>query len=158
MGHRPPGVEIAKRRAGEGEQAEGSHRFGSRAPCPRRGSVRPLRLDLRPPGRGPGCASRAGRVSPHIHRGFRAAMRWYYSIGCRVWPYELWHSYFHHHRTRHGPRLVEFWDAGGTVRQTRLSALPRQPEKGEQLRGLPCAPWQKEERAQPSIAALVLGP
>jgi hypothetical protein len=46
----------------------------------------------------------------HPDRGFRAAMRWYYAIGRRVWPYELWHWLFHDHRTSCGPSLAEFWN------------------------------------------------
>ena len=63
------------------------------------------------------------RLLAHPDRGFRAAMRWYYSIGRRVWPYELWHWCFHDRRTRHGPTLAEFWHGGGKVRRPRLSAV-----------------------------------
>jgi anaerobic magnesium-protoporphyrin IX monomethyl ester cyclase len=66
------------------------------------------------------------RLLAHPDRGFRAAMRWYYSIGRRVWPYELWHWCFHDRRTRHDPALAEFWIAGGAVRQTRCREK-RQP-------------------------------
>jgi anaerobic magnesium-protoporphyrin IX monomethyl ester cyclase len=58
------------------------------------------------------------RLLAHPDRGFRAAMRWYYSIGRRVWPYELWHWCFHDRRTRRGPRLAEFWHGGGGVSTT----------------------------------------
>ena len=48
------------------------------------------------------------RLFAHRDRGFRAAMRWYYSIGRKVWAYELWHWLFLDRRTRRGPRLAEF--------------------------------------------------
>ncbi len=48
------------------------------------------------------------RLLAHRDRGFRAAMRWYYSIGRRVWPYELWHWLLRDHRIRRGPTLAEF--------------------------------------------------
>jgi anaerobic magnesium-protoporphyrin IX monomethyl ester cyclase len=69
------------------------------------------------------------RVLAHPDRGFRAAMRWYYSIGRRVWPYELRHWLFLDHRTCRGPTLAEFlngdWEAG----PQKSPALPRQPER-----------------------------
>ena len=43
------------------------------------------------------------RLLAHPDRGFRAAMRWYYSIGRRVWPYELWHWLFLDRRTTPRP-------------------------------------------------------
>jgi len=52
------------------------------------------------------------RLLAHPDRGFRAAMRWYYRIGRRVWPYELWHWLFRDRRTAHGPTLAEFWSGG----------------------------------------------
>jgi hypothetical protein len=35
-------------------------------------------------------------------------MRWYYAIGRKVWPYELWHFFFRDRRTRSGPTLTRF--------------------------------------------------
>jgi anaerobic magnesium-protoporphyrin IX monomethyl ester cyclase len=69
------------------------------------------------------------RLFTHPDRGFRAAMRWYYSIGRRVWPYELWHWCFRDRRTLHGPTLAEFLNAGWKVKQARLSAFAREPKR-----------------------------
>lgn len=59
------------------------------------------------------------RLLAHPDRGFRAAMRWYYRIGRKVWPYELWHWLFLDRRTRHGPTLATF-----------LGMAPVSPESG----------------------------
>jgi anaerobic magnesium-protoporphyrin IX monomethyl ester cyclase len=48
------------------------------------------------------------RLFAHRDAGFRAAMRWYYRIGRKVWPYELWHWLFTDHRTAGGPTVAEF--------------------------------------------------
>jgi hypothetical protein len=55
----------------------------------------------------------------HPDQGFRAAMRWYYRIGRQVWPYELWHWFFHDRRIAHGPTLAEFLG----LRSGRVSAV-----------------------------------
>jgi anaerobic magnesium-protoporphyrin IX monomethyl ester cyclase len=68
------------------------------------------------------------RVLAHPDHGFRSAMRWYYSIGRRVWPYELWHWLFLDHRTRRGPLVAEFLSAGRAAREHLSPALPRQIE------------------------------
>jgi len=39
----------------------------------------------------------------------RAVMRWYYSVGKRVWPHEVWNFLFREKRRRDGPTLNEFW-------------------------------------------------
>jgi len=49
------------------------------------------------------------RLLAHPDPGYRSAMRWYYSIGRRVWPYELWHWLFTDRRNSHGPILAQFW-------------------------------------------------
>lgn len=49
------------------------------------------------------------RVLAHPDPALRAAMRWYYRIGRQVWPYELWHYWFHDHRLARGPRLRQFF-------------------------------------------------
>jgi len=36
-------------------------------------------------------------------------MRWYYRVGKRVWPYEVWNFLFREKRRRDGPTLTEFW-------------------------------------------------
>ena len=74
------------------------------------------------------------RLLAHPDRGFRDAMRWYYSIGRRVWPYELWHWLFCDHRTAHGPALADFLKGGWKTR----------PQKS------PATKLQEEERSRPS--------
>jgi anaerobic magnesium-protoporphyrin IX monomethyl ester cyclase len=69
---------------------------------------------------------------------FRAGMRWYSSIGRRVWVYEILQWLFHDRRVKRGPRLSEFlagaWDregdAGKGPRTWSLRRLirPRRPE------------------------------
>jgi anaerobic magnesium-protoporphyrin IX monomethyl ester cyclase len=39
----------------------------------------------------------------------RAVMRWYYGVGKRVWPHEVWNFLFCEKRRRDGPTLTEFW-------------------------------------------------
>jgi hypothetical protein len=39
----------------------------------------------------------------------RAVMRWYYGVGKRVWPHEVWNFLFCEKRRRDGPTLREFW-------------------------------------------------
>jgi anaerobic magnesium-protoporphyrin IX monomethyl ester cyclase len=94
------------------------------------------------------------RLLAHPDRGFRAAMRWYYSIGRRVWPYELWHWCFHDRRTRRGPTLAEFWNRDGKVRQAKQSAVPRQRERGYASQDSSCAPWHTKESRRRDIPAL----
>ena len=48
------------------------------------------------------------RLFLHPDPGLRAANRWYYRIGRRVWPYEILHFLFHDRRTATGPTLAEF--------------------------------------------------
>jgi anaerobic magnesium-protoporphyrin IX monomethyl ester cyclase len=36
-------------------------------------------------------------------------MRWYYSVGKRVWPQEVWNFLFREKRCGDGPTLNEFW-------------------------------------------------
>ncbi len=48
------------------------------------------------------------RYLAHPDPGLRAAMRWYYRIGRRVWPYEVWQFMFRDGRTADGPTLEEF--------------------------------------------------
>jgi anaerobic magnesium-protoporphyrin IX monomethyl ester cyclase len=49
------------------------------------------------------------RVLAHPDPALRAAMRWYYRIGRRVWFQEIWSFLFHGHRAEHGPTLRQFW-------------------------------------------------
>ena len=70
------------------------------------------------------------RLLAHPDRGVRAAMRWYYSIGRRVWPYELWHWLFCDHRTAQGPALADFLNGGWHGRPRRSPVGSRQGEGG----------------------------
>jgi anaerobic magnesium-protoporphyrin IX monomethyl ester cyclase len=49
------------------------------------------------------------RVLAHPDLGLRAAMRWYYRIGRRVWPYEVWNFLVRDRRTSRGPTVTGFW-------------------------------------------------
>lgn len=50
------------------------------------------------------------RVITHRDHSIRAAMRWYYQIGRRVWFYEIWNFVFRDNMRKDGPTLKEFWD------------------------------------------------
>lgn len=69
------------------------------------------------------------RMLTHPDPAFRAAMRWYYSVGRRVWPYEIWQWLFADRRIRHGPSLEAFqgawdnaWPKGSEPGGTRVEA------------------------------------
>jgi anaerobic magnesium-protoporphyrin IX monomethyl ester cyclase len=47
------------------------------------------------------------RLLAHPDPAMRAAMRWYYNIGRRVWFYEIWNFLFRDRRLKRGPRLEE---------------------------------------------------
>jgi anaerobic magnesium-protoporphyrin IX monomethyl ester cyclase len=64
------------------------------------------------------------RLLARPDRVFRAGMRWYSSIGRRVWPYEIWQWLFFDHRTVHGPTLAEFLKGGWKLEPTRPSHQP----------------------------------
>jgi len=49
------------------------------------------------------------RLFTHPDRAIRAAIRWYYRIGRKVWIHEIWNFFFHDHYTKDGPALEEFW-------------------------------------------------
>jgi len=49
-----------------------------------------------------------GRMLAHPDPALRKAMRWYYEIGRKVWPYELFHFLFLDGRIAQGPTLREF--------------------------------------------------
>lgn len=49
------------------------------------------------------------RVILNPDRSILAAQRWYYRIGRKVWPYEIWNFLFRDHRTSHGPSVAELW-------------------------------------------------
>ena len=49
------------------------------------------------------------RVLAHRVPTFRAAMRWYYKIGRKVWPYEIFSFFFRDKHQKKGLKLSEFW-------------------------------------------------
>ncbi len=51
------------------------------------------------------------RVMAHHDLSIRDAMRWYYRIGRRVWPYEIWNFFFRDQHRKDGFTLAEFWGA-----------------------------------------------
>src|SRR5574341_974138 len=51
------------------------------------------------------------RVIAHRDLPIRDAMRWYYRIGRRVWPFEIWNFLFRDRHQKEGPTLAEFWGA-----------------------------------------------
>ena len=51
------------------------------------------------------------RVLAHPDLPIRAAMKWYYRIGWRVWPYEIRNFLFRDGCRSDGPTLAEFWGA-----------------------------------------------
>ena len=66
------------------------------------------------------------RVLAHPDRDVRAGMRWYSSIGRRVWTHEIWQWMFFDRRVPHGPSVVEFLK-GGWEREGRPGGLPAGP-------------------------------
>ena len=70
------------------------------------------------------------RLVAHPDPGFRAAMRWYYGIGRRVWVYEMWNWLFCDGRTANGPTLGQFWGTDATRRAllaSNKSTIPENP-------------------------------
>jgi anaerobic magnesium-protoporphyrin IX monomethyl ester cyclase len=49
------------------------------------------------------------RLFTHPDRAIRAAIRWYYQIGRKVWFYEIWSFLFRDRLKKDGPSLEEFW-------------------------------------------------
>jgi anaerobic magnesium-protoporphyrin IX monomethyl ester cyclase len=71
------------------------------------------------------------RVLAHPDAGLRKAMRWYYRIGRRVWPYEIWHFLFRDRRTDRGPSLAQFL---GNSQEREADALnPGLPMRNEAI-------------------------
>ena len=75
------------------------------------------------------------RLFTHRDRGIRAAMRWYYSIGRKVWFYEIWNFFVKDRAQKYEPSLEEFWgeaqdweqdSMGRTVSLTNFSLPVRQ--------------------------------
>jgi anaerobic magnesium-protoporphyrin IX monomethyl ester cyclase len=67
------------------------------------------------------------RVLAHPDKGLRDAMRWYYSVGRRVWPYEVWQFLFLDHRTHSGPTLAQFQGPPQDGEEQALLARRRAP-------------------------------
>ena len=49
------------------------------------------------------------RLLAHPDLPIRAAIRWYYQIGRRVWLFEIWNFFFRDRYRKAGPTLAEFW-------------------------------------------------
>jgi anaerobic magnesium-protoporphyrin IX monomethyl ester cyclase len=49
------------------------------------------------------------RLFTHPDRAIRAAMRWYYQIGRKVWFHEIWNFLFRDRHQKNGLNLEEFW-------------------------------------------------
>ncbi|MBN1890950.1 MAG: magnesium-protoporphyrin IX monomethyl ester anaerobic oxidative cyclase [Thermoflexales bacterium] len=66
------------------------------------------------------------RLFAHPERSIRDAIRWYYQIGRRVWPYEVRNFFFRDRYQTDGPTLAEFWGAAqdkeGEIMEVRTAA------------------------------------
>ncbi len=51
------------------------------------------------------------RLFAHHDLSLRAAMKWYYNIGRKVWFSEIWNFFFRDKHLQDGPTLAEFWGA-----------------------------------------------
>jgi anaerobic magnesium-protoporphyrin IX monomethyl ester cyclase len=49
------------------------------------------------------------RLFSHPDRAIRAAIRWYYRIGRKVWFHEIWSFLFREQHRKNGPTLEDFW-------------------------------------------------
>ena len=67
------------------------------------------------------------RVLAHRDPDIRRAMRWYYRIGRRVWPYELWNFVFRDRRLTDGPTLREFWGAPQDAEEEAMRTKKNEP-------------------------------
>ena len=74
------------------------------------------------------------RYLHHPDRSILDATRWYYRMGRKVWPYEIWNYLFHDHRLADGPTLAEF-----------QSSPARSGHRGRQLIVSPVAPNMDDE-------------
>jgi anaerobic magnesium-protoporphyrin IX monomethyl ester cyclase len=61
------------------------------------------------------------RVLAHQNLSIRAAMRWYYQIGRRVWLHEIGSFLFRDQHQEDGPTLAEFWGASQGSEEVRES-------------------------------------
>jgi anaerobic magnesium-protoporphyrin IX monomethyl ester cyclase len=64
------------------------------------------------------------RVIAHPDLSIREAMKWYYRIGRRVWPFEIWNFFFNERRQNDGLTLSEFWEktCDSKIQKLRTSA------------------------------------
>jgi anaerobic magnesium-protoporphyrin IX monomethyl ester cyclase len=84
------------------------------------------------------------RVLTHRDRAIRAAHRWYYRIGRRVWPHEVWGFLFRDRRIAKGPTLAEFWGAPQDAEQV----VPAAPVARTARDNAPAAPRSKRPAAR----------
>jgi anaerobic magnesium-protoporphyrin IX monomethyl ester cyclase len=70
-----------------------------------------------------------GRLFHHDAK-IRAAQRWYYRIGRRVWFFEWANWLFREQRTANGPTLEEMWGRGQVDEEFPLTARKRAPRVG----------------------------
>ena len=74
------------------------------------------------------------RVLAHHDRAIRAAQRWYYRIGRKVWFHEIGSFLFRERRQRNGPTLEEFWGAPQDAAEKANSAGPPARETNQPAR------------------------
>jgi anaerobic magnesium-protoporphyrin IX monomethyl ester cyclase len=70
------------------------------------------------------------RLLFHPEASFRAAMRWYYRIGRKVWPHEVLGFFFRESRTGNGPTLTELWGAPQDHEERSMVPLRRRRATG----------------------------
>jgi len=70
-----------------------------------------------------------GRLFHHDPK-IRAAQRWYYRIGRRVWFFEWANWLFRERRTANGPTLEEMWGRGQVAEEFPLTLKKRAPRVG----------------------------
>lgn len=98
------------------------------------------------------------RLLAHPDRVFRAGMRWYSSIGRRVWTYEIWQWLFFDRRTRHGPTLAEFLKGGWKLQRAGLlerwrSHRPYQTKGAPPGLGSPSKGFHLPPRSTPVVSS-----
>lgn len=65
------------------------------------------------------------RLVTHPDKKIRAAQRWYYQMGRRVWFHEMFDFLFRDRRRRGGPSLVDFWGPSLAAEENALAIRPR---------------------------------
>jgi anaerobic magnesium-protoporphyrin IX monomethyl ester cyclase len=66
------------------------------------------------------------RLFAHRDRAIRAAQRWYYCIGRKVWFHEVWSFFFRDRQQKNGPTLEDFW---GESQEREQYAMERPMER-----------------------------